>query len=81
MTDAGQEFLRLLTLKDSRFGAIPDEALEGVLIRGKAALVQILRAAMDEIGRLPDAGPGCEARRNAEIAWLSAVLASLQPLQ
>ena len=81
MTDAGEEFLRLLALKGARFAGIRDEALDGILVRKRADFIRVLRATMDEIGQLPDAGPGCEARRNAQVAWLGEVLAALDPAQ
>jgi hypothetical protein len=81
MTDAGEEFLRLLALKDARFAGIRDEALDGILVRKRADFIRVLRATMDEIGQLSDAGPGCEARRNAQVAWLGEVLAALDPAQ
>jgi hypothetical protein len=81
MTDASERYFHLLGSEDTRFAAIGDPALDGVLQRGKASLVQILRGVMDEISKLPDAGPGCDARRRAKVTWLAAVLSDLDPPQ
>jgi hypothetical protein len=83
MTDnpAAQQFFRLLASEDTRFAEVPDEALDGLLRRGRDEMVGLLRRLTDEIARLPDAGPGCEARRRAKAGWLAEVLAALEPLQ
>jgi hypothetical protein len=83
MTDnpSAQQYLRLMEFEDTRFVAVEDPALDALLRKGQDAIVCLLRTTMDEIGKLPDAGPACEARRMAKLTWLSAVLASLQPLQ
>ena len=83
MTDnpSAQRYLRLTELEDIRFAGVEDEALDDVLRKGQDAIVSLLRSTVDEIGKLPDAGPGCEARRRAKLAWLREVLAALEPLQ
>ena len=80
MTDStGQQFVRLLASEDTRFAEISDPALDGVLRKGQDEMVRLLRTTMNEIGRLPDAGPACEAKRRAKLTWLASVLAALEP--
>jgi hypothetical protein len=83
MTDnpAAQQYLRLMELEDIRFTEVQDAALDGVLRKGRDEIVRLLRSTMDAIGKLPDAGPACEARRRAKLTWLSKVLAELDPPQ
>ena len=81
MTHPAQQYLRLMASEDTRFVGIHDPALDDLLRKGRDEMVRLLRSTMDELGKLPDAGPGCEARRRAKLTWLSAVLASLEPLQ
>jgi hypothetical protein len=83
MTDnpAAQQFFRLLASEDTRFAEVPDAALDGLLRKGQDEMVALLRRVTDEIGRLPDAGPACEARRRAKLTWLASVLGALEPLQ
>jgi hypothetical protein len=70
-----------MELEDIRFTGVQDAALDDLLRKGQDEMVRLLRTTMNEIGRLPDAGPGCEARRNAKISWLRSVLDALEPLQ
>jgi hypothetical protein len=83
MTDnpSAQQYLRLMASEDTRFVGIHDLALDDVLRSGQEKFVNLIRGIVDEISKLPDAGPACEARRRTKLTWLSAVLASLQPLQ
>ena len=77
--DEFDDWRRLLRHRDE-LESILDPELEDIRNQVRDRMVKLIREAIDEVNALPASGRADrEVRRQAELSWLSFILAAIQP--